>query len=164
MRGPISIAVSGIIGLTTEAVAAIKKSRKGSPDPILRSDGPARASHEGFEIDEEDAWMLDDIQDQLNLQQASSMRGTDLRGNANTSIQPQLAPPSYAGAMGQLPAAVIIPQRRPQSKSRGFVRAYAPALNYCGIDQQMFLEFLTGFDSAIKVSTLHIELNVMFES
>ena len=41
-----------------------------------------------------------------------------------------------------LPAPVILPQRRPKNKQRGFVRGYAPLLGECsGIDQQTFLDF-----------------------
>jgi len=52
----------------------------------------------------------------------------------------------------RLPYPVIIPQRRPRNKGRGFIRAYAPALNDCGIDQDTFLSFLKSFHSASKAS------------
>ncbi|KAL1860882.1 hypothetical protein Plec18167_003836 [Paecilomyces lecythidis] len=47
---------------------------------------------------------------------------------------------------------VIIPQRRPRKKARGFIRAYAPDLNPCGIDQDTFLHFLHNFDLASEAS------------
>jgi hypothetical protein len=47
---------------------------------------------------------------------------------------------------------VVIPQRRPRQKDRGFVRAYAPVLSECGVSQQVFLQFLSDFDKASKVS------------
>ena len=40
---------------------------------------------------------------------------------------------------------VIIPQRRPNDRERGFIRAYAPDLMHCGIDQATFIDFLDGF-------------------
>ncbi|CAI7598469.1 unnamed protein product [Penicillium discolor] len=46
----------------------------------------------------------------------------------------------------RLPCPVIIPQRRPRNKDRGFVRAYAPVLRDCGIDQEVFLQFLEYLD------------------
>ena len=55
---------------------------------------------------------------------------------------------------GGLPCPVIIPQRRPENQSRGWIRAYAPALMDCGIDQRQFLSFLDGFNEASKVSKL----------
>lgn len=52
-----------------------------------------------------------------------------------------------------LPFPVIIPQRRPRKKARGFVRAYAPYLGECsGIDQETFLMFIENFDKASQAS------------
>ncbi|KAJ5609353.1 hypothetical protein N7528_009920 [Penicillium herquei] len=48
----------------------------------------------------------------------------------------------------RLPCAVIIPQRRPGKKDRGFRRAYAPVLAESGIDQDTFLQFIQSFDKA----------------
>jgi hypothetical protein len=47
---------------------------------------------------------------------------------------------------------VIIPQRRPGVKKRGFFRAYAPVLQNAGISQQCFLRFLDEFDAAAKAN------------
>ena len=46
---------------------------------------------------------------------------------------------------------VIIPQRRPGSKIRGFVRAYAPVLADHDINQDTFLYFLKTFHKASQV-------------
>jgi hypothetical protein len=54
----------------------------------------------------------------------------------------------------RLPCPVIIPQRRPGSKKRGFVRAYAPALADCGISQDVFLKFISDFHKTSHVSDL----------
>ncbi|KAK4695466.1 hypothetical protein P7C71_g2291, partial [Lecanoromycetidae sp. Uapishka_2] len=62
----------------------------------------------------------------------------------------QQPPPSES--LGHLPCPVILPQRRPQNKSRGFVRAYAPVLAVCGIDQAAFLQFLKSMHQASKAS------------
>lgn len=57
----------------------------------------------------------------------------------------------------QLPFPVILPQRRPRDKKRGFVRAYAPVLLDCGIDQATFLEFLNIFYESSKADPwLHV--------
>ncbi|KAL1962342.1 hypothetical protein VTN77DRAFT_9755 [Rasamsonia byssochlamydoides] len=53
-----------------------------------------------------------------------------------------------------LPFPVIIPQRRPGSKSRGFVRAYAPDLAASGISQETFMLFLNNFDKASQASPI----------
>ncbi|KAK5172100.1 uncharacterized protein LTR77_003738 [Saxophila tyrrhenica] len=53
----------------------------------------------------------------------------------------------------QIPCPVIIPQRRPRTKARGFVRAYAPLLGECsGISQETFLLFLKNFHKASQAS------------
>lgn len=50
---------------------------------------------------------------------------------------------------------VVVPQRRPGWKNRGFLLAYAPVLEErCGIGEEEFLEFLEGFNKGRKVSFL----------
>ena len=53
----------------------------------------------------------------------------------------------------RLPCPVIIPQKRPRNKDRGFVRAYAPVMADCGISQDVFLKFLTDWHQASKVGS-----------
>ncbi|OKL57924.1 hypothetical protein UA08_06640 [Talaromyces atroroseus] len=48
---------------------------------------------------------------------------------------------------------IIILQRRPEEKSRGWMLAYAPELNEFGIDQTTFLKFLYDFNESHKSST-----------
>ena len=54
--------------------------------------------------------------------------------------------------IGTLPLPVIIPQRRPRFKSRGFVRAYSPVLQDVGIDQETFLRFLKNFHASSQAN------------
>lgn len=49
---------------------------------------------------------------------------------------------------------VIIPQRRPGSKTRGFLRAYAPILADHDIEQETFLTFLKSFHKASQASPI----------
>lgn len=65
-------------------------------------------------------------------------------------------PPSHP-----LPCPVIIPQRRPHSKSRGFIRAYAPVLEDCGIDEATFMAFLDTFQKASQVSRGQIPITLL---
>lgn len=51
-----------------------------------------------------------------------------------------------------LPFPVVLPQRRPHDRSRGFVRAYAPILDTHSIEQDMFLDFIETFDRASQAS------------
>ena len=54
----------------------------------------------------------------------------------------------------QLLYPLILPQRRPGTKARGFIRAYAPVLESAGIDQNMFLSFLKDFHRAAQASPI----------
>jgi hypothetical protein len=65
-------------------------------------------------------------------------------GGSNSQVLNQLSP--------RLPLPVIIPQRRPKARQRGFVRAYAPDLALKNIDQETFLDFLETFDKASMAS------------
>jgi hypothetical protein len=53
---------------------------------------------------------------------------------------------------GPLPCPVILPQRRPKNKQRGFVRAYAPVLENAGIGQEAFLQFLNDWNASATAS------------
>jgi hypothetical protein len=67
--------------------------------------------------------------------------------------KPLPAPPLTPPATGRLPLPVIIPQRRPENKDRGFLYAYAPMLNECGIHEETFIDFLSQLNEACKVWT-----------
>jgi hypothetical protein len=53
-----------------------------------------------------------------------------------------------------LPCPVILPQRRPKKRARGFVRAYAPVLADAGIDQETFLTFLKNLHKSSQASPI----------
>lgn len=61
-------------------------------------------------------------------------------------------PPPPTDNAQPLPLPVILPQRRPKDRTRGFIRAYAPELEKRGIDQAMFLDFLHTFEKASEAS------------
>ena len=75
--------------------------------------------------------------------------------NLISSIRPargSVAPSKMAPA--KLPFPVVLPQRRPGTKTRGFVRAYAPVLQESGIDQEMFISFLKSFHKAMQANPI----------
>ena len=119
------------------------------PDGSRRdSTGSDLSDADSYEEDEED-WIRDETQAQLEPHEQHEA------SEANQSIDEVVAdflvrhpPPPYTSKPAQLPSPVIIPQRRPETKSRGFVRAYAPTLQDCGIDEQTFMEFHEGFHKA----------------
>jgi hypothetical protein len=58
----------------------------------------------------------------------------------------------HNGEVSRLANPVIIPQRRPGSKARGWTRAYAPDLEPLGIGQDTFMRFLEGWDKSAQGS------------
>ena len=54
----------------------------------------------------------------------------------------------------KLPFPVIVPQRRPGTKTRGFVRAYAPVLADSSVDQPTFLKFLSDLHKHAQASPI----------
>ena len=73
---------------------------------------------------------------------------------------PTARPAGSSDATGLLPCPVIIPQRRPHDKKRGFIRAYAPVLQPCGIDQEAFLSFLKAMHQSSKASPIFSVINI----
>ncbi|KAF2873247.1 hypothetical protein BDV95DRAFT_490249 [Massariosphaeria phaeospora] len=98
--------------------------------------------------DERD-WALDDAAEETFTQ-----RPTEEATIADLVHDTIPAPSSAHAANAQLRLAypIIIPQRRPGTKARGFARAYAPDLEAFGIDQNTFLRFLKNFQAASQAS------------
>ncbi|GAD94342.1 hypothetical protein SS1G_10457 [Paecilomyces variotii No. 5] len=109
-------------------------SRSRSPPPAYEPYRPEGLGEQGLEgrDDGEDAQHIDSV--------------TKLAGEVI-----HRAPPMPSQKI-PLTFPVIIPQRRPRKKARGFIRAYAPDLAPCGIDQDTFLHFLHNFDRASEAS------------
>ncbi|XXG99512.1 hypothetical protein Hte_005851 [Hypoxylon texense] len=106
--------------------------------------------------DDEEEWELDDAQEELRANQNQNQnqnRGYDQHEHdLLTASVLAHAKSTLPTSPAQLPYPVILPQRRPKSRDRGFVRAYAPDLMLCGIDQATFMAFLDGFDKATAAS------------
>lgn len=120
--------------------------------------------------DDEREWELDEAQDELvegsEPQQHKSKKGAAnpdkviaaflSRHPLSITVSPSASPPSYEAATAatqgvtgyKLEFPVVIPQRRPQSKKRGFIRAYAPDLANMGIDQTTWLDFIETLNEA----------------
>lgn len=56
--------------------------------------------------------------------------------------------------VGRLSLPVILPQRRPHSRTRGWVRDYAPSLADAGVGQAAWFEFLDQFEESIEKNNL----------
>ena len=71
----------------------------------------------------------------------------------------------FNAAPSKLSCPVVIPQRRPGSKTRGFMRAYAPVLADYDIDEKAFLNFLKAFHKAsLVIQTSSLSLIYMSQS
>ncbi|KIV83625.1 hypothetical protein PV11_05635 [Exophiala sideris] len=110
---------------------------------------------------EEAAQTLDEAQQHF----AGEHKKLDLQHAQNVdqvldTFMQQHPPPQYNPVAGRLEMPVILPQRRPKNKERGFVRAYAPMLQTCGIQQAEFLDFLDGFGKAIQLHPLFHAFNL----
>ena len=109
--------------------------------------------------DEEDERDLDEAVQQLGDLKLQGVHKPPPQGNIATpaaintlvnSFLKEFPPPRQPIGPLQLP--VILPQRRPRNKQRGFVKAYAPMLQEAGISQDTFMSFFEYFEEAIKVS------------
>ncbi len=98
----------------------------------------------------EEEWDLDDAQD-LIIAGSSKQTPFPNTKDLEASFIHDHPPPSdlkHAHAGGRLSLPVVLPQRRPKDRSRGFIRAYAPMLEDCGIDQATWLSFLDTFQKS----------------
>ncbi|KAJ9350712.1 hypothetical protein C8Q69DRAFT_439193 [Paecilomyces variotii] len=151
--------VAGGIGLASESASAYKSRRKAKKD--AERDGEASPPRYGgpnerasSEDDEAEQWELDEAQDEVvggSNPQRRPIQDTEVLLYEFIRQYPQ---PAYSerSTTSRLPYPVVLPQRRPKDRSRGFVRAYAPILENRGIDQTMFLDFLETFNEASQAS------------
>ncbi|KAM0547753.1 hypothetical protein ACHAO7_007150 [Fusarium culmorum] len=165
--------VAGGIGLVSESVSSYKDKRnaeKNAPpaQPVQQSQGSSsndapvsqsqqntyqQPSQKGDATERQ--WELDDTQTELlsnpNGESSSSSQtaqnDTDL---ATIFIREHGLTNPPTGQRLEIP--VILAQRRPKNRSRGFVRGYAPILEDVGIDQETWLDFLDKFDAASMAS------------
>ena len=112
---------------------------------------------DGIARDEAD-WALDEAASDT---EEKKERDSSLDGGKEepvADIVPSMPPTYSAGpskkAPSKLPFPVVLPQRRPGTKTRGFVRAYAPVLQDSDLDQETFLTFLKNFHKAAQASPI----------
>ncbi|KAK1857087.1 hypothetical protein CCHR01_00161 [Colletotrichum chrysophilum] len=170
-RGPISKLIGGAVDFTKE-YRADQKERKEARERNEQAGGSSNAStiqkhqdalEDESSSDDEEDWAIELDEAQQRQQPGQSHQADD---NADPEellrrfIEQHPPPPYEAGQQTHaLPMPVILPQRRPEARHRGFVRAYAPVLNECGIDQTAWLEFLDGFEKSIKLNPWFNVLN-----
>ena len=154
-----------------------------APPPSYRSRRSSLASPIANNTDEKN-WALDEAALQLEQNRSSSSSSRSLSNSRELNdsnknnrqkkygLDSQPTIPYFVSCVYDkctpppqrsrpLPFPVILPQRRPGSKDRGFIRAYAPILAEKGIPQEAFLSLIKNFQSASKASPL---LNVVWIS
>ena len=159
--------INPIVGLGAEAYAHHKnKSRSPSPNPQTsrgREQHGVSSSSSGQDVSpdyesDEEAWELDDASEDVERAQQGAGSGVPKGNWASPASVDAIAnsflsrhrPGNYSLG-SNLSVPVILPQKRPHTKMRGFVRAYAPVLEDCGIDQTTWMEFLDHFHESTKV-------------
>ncbi|KAL3469187.1 hypothetical protein BJX99DRAFT_81276 [Aspergillus californicus] len=90
--------------------------------------------------------------DAERITEADSEKTKEKKRDAMVRALVQMAGPPGPENIRKLPYPVIIPQRRPGAKKRGFVRAYAPVLADSGISQDVFIKFISDFNKASQAS------------
>ena len=156
--GPLSKLAGQGIGITKEWQA--QRSRSKSPQPPHDDEEAPQLVDSEEDADPLDAdeaqWALDDAQAPLEHPDA---REEDDKNDVDKILAKFIAkhpPPSCEQALQPLPLPVIIPQKRPGTKLKGFIHAYAPVLEDSGIDQPTWFDFLNSLQKCIKYSpTFH---------
>ncbi|KAJ4127841.1 hypothetical protein NW768_008119 [Fusarium equiseti] len=165
--------VAGGIGLVSESVSSYKekkaaeKSDKNAPlAPVQQPQASSSNDAPVYEMPgdsyyqsglKDDAterqWELDDTQTELlsnpQGEPSPSQPAKDDADLATIFIREHGSSP-ITGQRLEMP--VILAQRRPKNRSRGFVRGYAPILEDVGIDEATWLDFLDKFDAATMAS------------
>lgn len=155
------------IGLATESYQhhKDKKVSKAGSSSTAEADDAAVANEEltleyeahlSQQMDEA-VWELDEAQDELadHRLTPSGVAEGDEPALADSFIHNHPPPPydeQDVADHGGLALPVVITQRRPGSRTRGFVRAYSPLLADAGIDQPTFLDFLENLNKSVKPS------------
>ncbi|KAK5304768.1 hypothetical protein LTR99_003833 [Exophiala xenobiotica] len=160
--------VTGAYALTKEAMHDHDAKKSTSTQSHLNV--PSREKYDGVSSDDASSVSSDDeeLTQELDEAQQKFGHGKEMAGLETAENVDQVVdtfvqrhpPPKYSPVAGRLELPVILPQRRPKSKERGFVRAYAPMLQTCGLEQAEFLDFLDGFGKAIQLHPLFHAFNL----
>ena len=120
-----------------------------------RDDDDPSPAHRGDLVEDEEDWELDEAGDAKDSAEAATSEDDGEKPDVRKILQKFLTdhplPPSPADH-APLPCPIVIPQRRPRTKSRGFVNAYAPILQNVGISQASWMDFLKTFHKASQAS------------
>ena len=141
---------------------ALNEKRSSSPGRnVFEDDSDSDSDSEGDEAN----WALDEAAEEVAAPKAKEPRlqyGVTAQPTIESFCSLVMAKfPPLNRPTNPLLRPVIIPQRRPGARNRGFIHAYAPTLADKGIPQDAFLSFIETFHQATQASPL---LNVVFLS
>ncbi|KAH7251305.1 hypothetical protein BKA59DRAFT_435141 [Fusarium tricinctum] len=169
--------VAGGIGLVSESVNAYKDKKSAEKGTASSEPGPSQQPQQSGAATSDETppdqhlqpspkddlterqWELDETQSEL----LSNPEGDDSTSSKRVQDIPELVS-AFLKAHGSTTAAtsgqpssrlelpVILAQRRPKDRTRGFVRGYAPMLETVGINQAAWLDFLDKFDQSTTAS------------
>lgn len=165
-NGPLAPIIKGIaagVGLASE-YSHHRKDRKATAETSITEVDPKK-THQVKEIPEHLVVCVDDSQpinhDQIQWELDEAQEEVSEAGQPKkpktehdpTKIVKQFTDThpidqDSGSTPGSLLLPVVLPQRRPKKRARGFVRAYAPDLEQCGIDQDTFMNFVEVFNNA----------------
>lgn len=107
-------------------------------------------------------WNLDAVERQAAVKDGDSQspKSTKVSSDLAEAFIQRHSSPHETNQNDRLAVPVILPQRRPENRGRGFVRAYAPVLADAGIDQATFLDFIDTFNKALEPSPWLNAINI----
>ncbi|ORX97350.1 hypothetical protein BCR34DRAFT_496954 [Clohesyomyces aquaticus] len=147
--------LSATIGLATEKYYD-RKERKAALEQQGRSSSQSSSSSRERVFSDEQDWALDEAADPPDYDTSEARDRPGLERSLTELVHDTVsvvAPRELQNAQPyRLPYPIVIPQRRPGTKTRGFARAYPSDIGPYGIDQEAFLRFLNNFDSASQAS------------
>lgn len=112
----------------------------------------------GAEITDDDTiWALDEAAGPPNSEKVQPVSQPEAEGTVSDLVHNVTASNEAEGhtteaRAAKLPHPIIIPQRRPGTKARGWTRVYPPDLEALGVEQDTFLRFLQNFEDAQQAS------------
>lgn len=161
--------LSNLIGSAAGHVAeynADRKERKAAEQTQAARPGERSSdetsSDDDDELNEEELQSLDEAQQTQVTKDEDSAKQPEDQQLLDTFLSRHPPPPytEQSTSRPTLSMPVMLPQKRPGASQRGFIRAYAPILEEVSIDQNAWLDFLTGLDKSISNNSYLQAVNV----
>ncbi|KZZ98903.1 hypothetical protein AAL_02454 [Moelleriella libera RCEF 2490] len=167
--GAVRVAAS-VVGFVSEVVQYRKDKKEPRPEASRSAQDPERPKNATTPEDINQAiWHLDAAVEESGPTQTGPSREASVGGLNRPTKEPGdlvkafiMRHPYHPHPGGNTPIAlpVVLPQRRPKTRARGFVRAYSPVLAAAGIDQETFLDFIDTLNKALEPNPYLFALNL----